>query len=82
MGPPLFTVTLDLICLCKIKSYIVKIIRMSSVSVYVLTDDMLIKIKIRTVRISVQRDKPLNEVWSNGSSIKTLSLFAATLSVM
>ena len=81
MGPQLLTVTLDLMPLKK-KSYIVKIIRMPSLSVYVLTDDMLIKIKIRTVRISVQRDKPLNEVWSNGSSIKTLSLFAATLSVM
>ena len=63
------------------KSYIVKIIRMPSVSVKFLIDDMLIKIKIRTV-YQYEETNPSMKSEVNGSSIKTLSLFAATLSVM
>ena len=81
MGLPLFTVTLNVICLCKIKSYIVKIIRMPSISVKFLIDDMLIKIKIRTV-YQYEETNPSMKSEVNGSSIKTLSLFTATLSVM
>ena len=66
MGPRLFTLTLDLMPLKK-KSYMVKIIRMPSLSVYVLTDDMLIKIKIRTLRTVVYQYKETNPSMKSGA---------------
>ena len=56
---------------------------MPSVSVYDLNDDMLIKIKIRTVHVYQYKEtNPSMTSEVNGSSIKTPSLFAATLSVI